>query len=120
LVTLTATTTTETTVSITSKIMVAIVVVALIAATVIPAGWAAWQELQQRRANGEEPPPAPVKGVSVVGWAVATAALWGLYVVVLPAADNPVIPVLPILVTVTAVMRFRRWRQQKVITAAGD
>jgi hypothetical protein len=35
-----------------SQPLVAIVVVALIAATVIPLGWAAWQELQQRRANG--------------------------------------------------------------------
>jgi hypothetical protein len=103
-----------------SQPLVAIVVVALIAATVIPLGWAAWQELQQRRANGEEAPPAPVRGRSVVGWAVVTAALWGLYVVVLPAADGPAIPVLPILATVTAVMRFRRWRQQKAITTAGD
>lgn len=103
-----------------SGVVVAVIVVALFAAMMIPAGWAAWQELQQRRADGEESPPPQVKGGSVIGWASATATFWGLYGAVLPYAEGPAIPAVPLWVSVVAVLKFRRWRQQKVRASAGE
>jgi hypothetical protein len=61
----------------------------------IPLGWAAWQELLQRRASGEEPSPAQVKGKVVVAWAATTLCAW-IAAVLLAAWQGPLIPLIPV------------------------
>lgn len=94
-------------------LLAALIVLGLAALHLIPLGRAAQQELQQRRASGEEPPPRPVSTGALVGWVVATIVLWTLFGVLVSMTDEVAIPVIPIVVTIVAVLRFRRWRAQR-------
>lgn len=94
-------------------LLAALIVLGLAALHLFPLGRAAWQEFQQRRASGEEPPPKPVSTGALVGWVVATIVLWTLFGVLVPMTDELAIPVIPIVVTIVAVLRFRRWRAQR-------
>lgn len=100
-------------------LLAALIVLGLAALHLIPLGRAAWQELQQRRASGEEPPPKPVNTGALLGWVVATVTLWALFAVLVPMTDEVAIPVIPIVVTVVAVLRFRRWRTQRTLPDEG-
>jgi len=94
--------------------LAALIVLGLAALHLIPLGRAAWQELHQRRASGEEPPPKLVSTGALVGWVVATIVLWTFFGVLVPMTDEVAIPVIPIVVTIVAVLRFRQWRAQAV------
>lgn len=96
-----------------SDVWAGVVVLTAVAAVLIPLGWAAWQELQERRAAGEEPPPAHVRAPVLAVWIVFALLLWVLVVAVV-VPRGPVIPLVPILVTVITVIRFRQWRRQGV------
>jgi hypothetical protein len=96
-----------------SDLWAGVVVLIAVACVLIPLGWAAWQELQERRATGEEPAPAHVRGAVLAAWIVVTLLFWVL-VVMVAIPRGPVIPLIPILFTVITVMRFRQWLRQDV------
>lgn len=102
-----------------SSFAAAMIIVGLTVAILVPLGWVAWQELKQRRASGEELPPAPVKGRTVMAWAVATLLLWGVVAFVAATSSGPWIPLIPMFFTVIAGRRFLQWRGQRVGSASG-
>lgn len=93
-----------------------VVVLIVMAGVLVPLGRAAWRELQERRASGEEPAPARVRGAVLAAWLLLTLLLWVLLVVVVVAQRGPVIPTVPVLSTVITVTRFRQWLRQRVRT----
>ena len=95
-----------------SEIGAGVIVFGLSVAVLVPMGWAAWQEFQQRRASGEEPAPARVKGRVVGAWAVATIVFWGVTVLV-AASRGPLIPLMPIVLSVITAVRLRTWLRQR-------
>jgi hypothetical protein len=101
-----------------SSFAAAVIILGLTVVILVPLGWVAWQELKQRRASGEELPPAPVKGSAVVAWVVATLLFWGAVAFVAATSSGPLIPLLPILCTVIAGRRFLQWRRQNVGSAS--
>lgn len=76
-------------------------------------GRAAWLELQERRAKGEEPPPARVTVAGLFAWTLATLLLWGLVAYFAVSIGRPFIPMIPIFFTAVTVMRFRHWHLQR-------
>lgn len=97
-----------------SSFAAAMIILGLTVVILVPLGWVAWQELKQRRASGEELPPAPVKGRAVVAWVVATLLFWGVVAFVAATSSGAWIPLLPMFFTVIAGRRFLQWRRQKV------
>lgn len=95
-----------------SSFLAALIVLVLTVSILIPLGWQAWKELQQRRASGEELPPATVKGRTVVAWLIATLLLWGALAFLVAESRGPFIPLIPILCTFMTGRRFVQWRQQ--------
>ena len=94
----------------TSSFLAAMIILGLTLAILIPLGWYAWKELQQRRVSGEELPPGPVKGKTVVAWVVATLLFWGAVAFVAAESRVPFIPLIPMLCTFVAGRRFMQWR----------
>lgn len=80
-----------------SSFLAAMIFLGLTVVILIPLGWQAWKELQQRRASGEELPPGPVKGRTVVAWVVATLLFWGAVAWVAAESRGPFIPLIPML-----------------------
>lgn len=97
-----------------SDLWAAVVVQTAAAGVLIRLGWGAWQELQERRAAGQEPPPAHVRGAVLASWLVFTVLLWALMVVVVVPQGPVIIPLIPILFTVITIMRFRQWLRQGI------
>jgi hypothetical protein len=97
--------------------LAAIIILGLTIVIVIPLGWQAWKELQQRRASGEELPPGPVKGRTVVAWVVATLLFWGAVAWVAAESRGPFIPLIPMLCTFVAGRRLMQWRRQRISSA---
>ena len=102
----------------TSSFLAAMIILGLTAAILIPLGWYAWKELQERRASGEELPPGPVKGKTVAAWVVATTLFWGAVAFVAADSRVPFIPLIPMLCTFVAGKRFMQWRRQRISPAA--
>jgi hypothetical protein len=97
-----------------SSLLAAMIILGLTIVIVIPLGWQAWKELQQRRASGEELPPGPVKGRTVVAWVVATLLFWGAVAWVAAESRGPFIPLIPMLCTFVAGRRLMQWRRQRI------
>lgn len=93
--------------------LAAMIILGLTLVILIPLGWQAWKELQQRRASGEELPPVPVKGRTVVAWVVATLLFWGAVAWVAAESRGPLIPLIPMLCTFVAGRRLMQWRRQR-------
>jgi CHASE2 domain-containing sensor protein len=102
----------------TSSFVAAMIILGLSVAILMPLGWQAWKELQQRRASGEELPSGPVKGKTVVAWVVATLLSWSAVAFVAAESRVPFIPLIPVLCTFVAVRRFMQWRRQRISPAA--
>lgn len=102
-----------------SSFTAAMIILGLTVVITVPLGWVAWQELKQRRASGEELPPAPVKGRTVVAWIVATLLFWGVVAFVAATSSGPLIPLLPMFCTFIAGKRFLQWRRQRVGSGSG-
>jgi hypothetical protein len=100
-----------------SSFLAAMIILGLTVVILIPLGWQAWKELQQRRASGEELPPGPVKGRTVVAWVVATLLFWGAVAWVTAESGGPLIPLIPILCTFVAGRRLMQWRRQRISSA---
>ncbi|MBT2520872.1 hypothetical protein [Arthrobacter sp. ISL-28] len=100
-----------------SSFLAAMIILGLTVVILIPLGWQAWKELQQRRASGEELPPRPVKGRTVAAWLVATLLFWGAVAFVATGSGGPFFPLLPILCTLVAGRRLMQWRRQKTNSA---
>jgi hypothetical protein len=97
-----------------SSFSAALIVLVLTVSILIPLGWQAWKELQQRRARGEELPPATVKRRTVVAWVIATLLLWGALAFLVAESRGPFIPLIPILCTFMTGRRFVQWRRQRI------
>lgn len=100
-----------------SSFLAAMTILGLTVVILIPLGWLAWQELRQRRANGEDLPPATVKGAVVVAWAVTSLLFWGAVALVPAESRDPLIPLLPMFCTLITCRRFLQWRRQRVGSA---
>jgi hypothetical protein len=96
-----------------SSFLAAMIILGLTLVILIPLGWQAWKELQQRRASGEELPPGPVKGRTVVAWVVATLLFWGAVAWVAAESRGPLIPLIPMLCTSVAGRRLMQWQRHR-------
>ena len=95
--------------------LASLIVLALAAVHLVPLGRASLQELQQRRASGQEP-FKPVTIGTLVRWTLTAALLWGLVAVLAMTSEQLFVPLLPIIVTVIAVVRVRQWFAQRTST----
>jgi hypothetical protein len=90
-----------------------LVVTAAVAAIFIPLGRAAWQELQQRRAEGLEPPPKPVTKGTLIFLVIFNVVVWAGTVWYMVDYRGLVVPTVSICLTVATVILFRRWWVQR-------
>lgn len=85
----------------------------------VPLGRAAWEELVQRRARGEEPQPRPMTRRRLTAWAVWTVISWAGFTAVVIWEMRPLFPALPLFLTIITVLGVRQRRRENRSTAAG-
>jgi hypothetical protein len=84
-------------------------VTVLTAAIFIPLGRAACLELQQRRAEGLEPPPRPVSRKAFIIAVVLGVLMWVCYWLLMASDPRPILPIMPFLIT--GYVAFLGWRR---------
>lgn len=94
-----------------SSFAASMIVLAILVLVLVPLGRAAWRELKQRRASGEDIPPR-ISGRVVIAWFIAAALLWAVFAS-LVVSQGPLVALLPLFVTATAIWRLSQWHGQR-------